>query len=55
MCQPSEECSKKDTCYRFKAEPSKWGQTYADFTENPDFNPKTNECRFYWAIVQDFN
>ena len=45
MCK-SNICPLKETCYRFKATPSKFLQSYADF----QFDEVKKECKFYWEV-----
>jgi hypothetical protein len=44
MCE-NRECPLRETCYRFKAEPSKWRQSYF-----VDMKPKDGKCDYYWKI-----
>lgn len=47
MCKGGE-CPLKETCYRYKAESEKYGQSY--FTEPPYSN---EECDYYWPMITD--
>lgn len=42
MCK-DETCTLKETCYRFKAFPNPYRQSYSNFKQNED---KT--CDYYW-------
>lgn len=44
MCS-NNTCFKKDMCYRFKAVPSEWRQSYADFSPN-----EKGECEYFWKL-----
>lgn len=44
MCS-GEDCPLKATCYRYKAKPSDYCQSY--FTESP-YDAKENKCNYYW-------
>lgn len=44
MCNDSI-CHRHETCYRFKATPDKYAQSY--FTETPRYD---EECDYYWDI-----
>ena len=41
-------CNIKDNCYRFKAEPSKFRQSW--FFESPNIDE--NNCNLYWEIIK---
>ena len=41
------ECIFKEKCYRFKASPNTYLQSY--FTETP-YNKETKECEYLWKI-----
>jgi hypothetical protein len=38
-------CELANTCYRYKAEPSKYNQSY--FVKPPNIN---NQCDYYWEM-----
>ena len=42
MCK-NEKCTKKETCYRFKAKPNKYRQSYGGFQQD-----SKGECKHYW-------
>lgn len=44
MCQPIH-CPLKDTCYRYKANPSSYCQSY--FVDEP-YDKKTKTCDYYY-------
>jgi hypothetical protein len=46
MCD-GQGCELKSTCYRYKAEPSIYGQTY--FTEAPI---EDEQCDYYWEVKE---
>jgi len=48
MCN-GQQCPKKDTCFRYLAEPSKWRQTY--FLGIPLKEDGT--CEHYWERIND--
>ena len=41
-------CNIKDNCYRFKAKPSEFRQTW--FCKSPNINPLN--CDYYWEIIK---
>ena len=41
-----QDCPLKETCYRYKATPSKYRQSY--FTEAP-YDKEKEECDHYWT------
>lgn len=45
MCM-NEECTQKETCYRYKAKPSNW-QSYADFKQ------VDGRCEAYWEVEDE--
>lgn len=47
MCKGND-CQLKQNCYRYKAEPSKYYQTY--FSKEPNDGL---ECKYYWEIKQE--
>ena len=47
MCQGTN-CNLKDNCYRFKAEPSKFRQSW--FCKSPNLDPYY--CDYYWEITK---
>lgn len=47
MCA-NDKCTLKETCYRFKATPNKYPQSYSQFKQNKD---KT--CDFYYKIKNE--
>lgn len=47
MCDGNH-CELRSTCYRYKAEPSKYMQSY--FLKEPFQNP--NECVEYWEVCE---
>jgi len=48
MCK-GENCPMKETCYRYKAVPSEYWQSY--FTKLPlEIIEGKVECKFYWEI-----
>jgi hypothetical protein len=47
MCD-GQGCELKSTCYRYKAEPSKYRQTY--FTEAPNDG---DQCDYYWETAEE--
>ena len=46
MCK-YEKCEKKDTCYRFKATPNPYEQSYMKFENICDIQ---NDFQWYWKI-----
>lgn len=46
MCE-GKDCPKKETCYRFKAEPSEYRQAY--FVHEP-YDHEAEECEHYWPV-----
>lgn len=44
MCS-NEHCKLKETCYRYKAIPNEYRQSYGDFKSDSN-----NECEYYWEI-----
>ena len=44
MCK-NKECTKKETCYRFKAIPDEFRQSYGQFKQDDKGN-----CERYWKI-----
>jgi len=46
MCD-GQGCELKSTCYRYKAEPSLYRQSY--FTESPIEN---GQCDYYWEVQE---
>lgn len=48
MCK-NETCPLKETCYRFMASPSKYGQSYSNFTPKTSLDGKT-KCEYHWEI-----
>lgn len=46
MCR-GEGCATKDECYRFKAAPSDFYQSY--FTQEP-VNTLTQDCDYFWPV-----
>jgi hypothetical protein len=46
MCEGGE-CPKRQECYRFKAKPDEYLQSY--FLE-PPYNRETGECEYFWQI-----
>ena len=42
MCA-NEKCTKKETCYRFKAKPSEFWQSYGVYKMDDKGN-----CKYYW-------
>lgn len=51
MCM-GEQCPKKETCYRHKAEPSEYRQAY--FMYAP-FNHEQVNCEYFMEIEKDVN
>lgn len=47
MCQGIN-CNIKDNCYRFKAKPSEFRQSW--FCESPNIDK--NNCDYYWEIIK---
>jgi hypothetical protein len=47
MCT-NKDCPLKETCYRFKAIPDKYRQSYGGFA--PD---DKGECKYYWPLKKD--
>ena len=47
MCN-GENCDLASTCYRYKAEPSMYRQSY--FVESPIEN---GQCDYYWEVNED--
>jgi hypothetical protein len=43
-------CELAKTCYRYKAEPSKYNQSY--FVKEPNIN---NQCDYYWEVCEYCN
>ena len=50
MCK-GKGCNMTNSCYRFKAIPNKYGQSY--FTESPI--KEDDNCDYYWEIKQAIN
>lgn len=46
MCL-SHDCEKKEQCYRYRADPSKYNQAYWDFKTQQD-----GECKFFQPLTQ---
>lgn len=40
-------CELRDTCYRYKAEPTSYRQAY--FAKEPNIN---NQCDYYWKVCK---
>lgn len=51
MCQ-GKDCPLKEECYRYKATPSKFMQSY--FGE-PPYDKKKKECDYYWPVKPKIN
>jgi len=47
MCD-NQVCTLKETCYRFKAKPCEFMQTYGVFKQEKD-----NTCEYYWEIKKE--
>lgn len=47
MCK-SEDCPLKKKCYRHEAKPSKFWQSYSDFTDG--LNEEKTECEYFMKI-----
>jgi len=47
MCA-NEKCTKKETCYRFKAKPNEYRQSYVGFQQDSKGN-----CEYYWKIDKE--
>jgi hypothetical protein len=43
-------CPKKETCYRYKAEPTPNWQSYF---LNPPYDRETGDCQYYWNDGSD--
>lgn len=46
MCK-NEQCPLKESCYRFKATPCEFRQTYGLF------NHEDGDCKYYWELKED--
>ncbi len=45
MCE-NEKCTLKEKCYRYKAKPSEWLQTYSDFKQD-----EKGDCKYFMKIL----
>lgn len=54
MCR-NEDCPLKERCYRFKAKPSPYGQSYTNFKfETSPESPVEATCHWFWRLENEY-
>lgn len=51
MCADNE-CPVRETCYRFKAKPSEYRQSYGEFDRLNNPGIAEGSCSYYWKIIE---
>jgi len=47
MCL-NRKCPSRNECYRYRAQPNEWRQSYAAFMDDPE----TGKCESFWPIEE---